>query len=129
MVVEQYSIGLDLGGTNLRAAAVNRDGTLMDSVSGRTPYTAGREAIVRDMVDSIDALRGRFGRDKLCGIGVAVPGFIFATGFSGHGFAMGPIIGKVLAEIIADGKSSFDLRAMEYARFAEGRVGKPKSVV
>ncbi len=58
-----------------------------------------------------------------------VPGFIFATGFSGHGFAMGPIVGKLLAELIVDGKPSLDIRDMEYRRFKEGRIGKPKNVV
>ena len=58
-----------------------------------------------------------------------VPGFIFATGFSGHGLALGPIAGKLTAELIADGYPSLDLHHMDYARFAEGRVGKPKSVV
>ncbi|RIK45046.1 MAG: hypothetical protein DCC58_07435 [Chloroflexi bacterium] len=59
----------------------------------------------------------------------APQGFIFATGFSGHGFAMGPIVGKVLAELIVDGAPSIDLHDLAYSRFAEGRVGKPKSVV
>lgn len=59
----------------------------------------------------------------------AVPGFIFATGFSGHGLALGPIAGKLTAELIADGQPSLDIHHMDYARFAEGRVGKPKSVV
>jgi glucokinase len=72
----EYSIGLDLGGTNLRAAAVARDGRMLDSVSGKTAYSAGREAIVRDMVDAIMALRARLGAAGLAGIGVAVPGFI-----------------------------------------------------
>lgn len=56
-------------------------------------------------------------------------GFIFATGFSGHGFAMGPIAGKLMAELIVDGKPSIDLFDLSYGRFAEGRIGKPKSVV
>lgn len=59
----------------------------------------------------------------------AVPGFIFATGFSGHGLALGPIAGKLTAELIADGQPSLDIRHMDYARFAEGRAGKPRSVV
>jgi glucokinase len=71
-----FSIGLDLGGTNLRAAAVTRDGTMLDSVSGKTAYSAGREAIVSDMVEAIVTLRERWGTVKLAGIGVAVPGFI-----------------------------------------------------
>lgn len=58
-----------------------------------------------------------------------VPGFVFATGFSGHGLALGPIAGKLTAELIAHGKPSLDIHAMDYARFAERRVGKPKSVV
>jgi len=72
----EYSIGLDLGGTNLRAAAVARDGRMLDSVAGKTAYSAGREAIVGDMVDAIVALRERLGAMGLAGIGVAVPGFI-----------------------------------------------------
>ena len=59
----------------------------------------------------------------------APQGFIFATGFSGHGFAMGPIVGRLLAELIADGAPSIDLQDLSYRRFADGRIGKPKSVV
>jgi len=72
----EYSIGLDLGGTNLRAAAVARDGRMIDSVSGKTAYSAGREAIIGDMVEAITTLRERWGATGLAGIGVAVPGFI-----------------------------------------------------
>ncbi|MBI4276951.1 MAG: FAD-binding oxidoreductase, partial [Armatimonadetes bacterium] len=56
-------------------------------------------------------------------------GFIFATGFSGHGFAMGPIAGRLLAELIVDGQPSLDLRAFRFARFAEGDVGPSRSLV
>ena len=72
----EYSIGLDLGGTNLRAAAVDHTGKMLDSVTGRTQYSEGREAIVHDMVAAIEAMRHRFGKDNLAGIGIGVPGFI-----------------------------------------------------
>lgn len=72
----EYSIGLDLGGTNLRAAAVDRTGRMLDKVYGKTQYSEGREAIVRDMVEAIEAMRDRFGKDTLSGIGIGVPGFI-----------------------------------------------------
>lgn len=58
-----------------------------------------------------------------------VGGFIFATGFSGHGFAMGPVAGKLIAELIVDGQPSLDLHDLSYNRFREGRVGKPRNVV
>jgi glucokinase len=72
----EYSIGLDLGGTNLRAAAIDRNGTMLSSVAGKTAYSAGREAIVSEMVEAIDSLRREIGVSSLAGIGVAVPGFI-----------------------------------------------------
>jgi glucokinase len=72
----EYSIGLDLGGTNLRAAAVDREGKLIERVAGKTAYSAGREAILGEMVEAISTLRERCGATGLAGIGVAVPGFI-----------------------------------------------------
>ncbi|MBI2680784.1 MAG: ROK family protein [Candidatus Solibacter usitatus] len=72
----EYSIGLDLGGTNLRAGAIDKSGKLLEKVSGATPLAAGREPVLDDMVAVISQLRSRCGRDGLAGIGVGVPGFI-----------------------------------------------------
>jgi glycine/D-amino acid oxidase-like deaminating enzyme len=56
-------------------------------------------------------------------------GFVLATGFSGHGFAMGPIAGRLVAELIVDGKASLDITGFRFSRFAEGAVGKPRNVL
>jgi glucokinase len=72
----EYTIGLDLGGTNLRAAAIDQTGKMLEKVAGRTNYSEGREAIVDDMIASIRLLRDQLGRENLAGIGVVVPGFI-----------------------------------------------------
>lgn len=58
-----------------------------------------------------------------------VEGFIFATGFSGHGFAMGPIVGRVLSELILDGQPSVDISNLSYSRFRDGKIGKPRNVI
>jgi glucokinase len=71
----EFSIGLDLGGTNLRAAAVDQDGTLLELISGKTNLAEGREAVIGDMVESIQALRGRH-QGRFTGVGIGVPGFI-----------------------------------------------------
>jgi glucokinase len=71
-----FSIGVDLGGTNLRAAAVDRSGKMVDRVAGGTARSAGREAILSEMTDAIVTLRDRCGAKDLAGIGVGVPGFI-----------------------------------------------------
>jgi len=77
LLMAEYSIGLDLGGTNLRAAAIDPDGKLIDRVAGNhTTHGASREAILSEMVDAISALRSRVGAHSLAGIGVSVPGFI-----------------------------------------------------
>jgi glucokinase len=72
----QYSIGIDLGGTNLRAAAIDESGKMLDKIAGSTNFTEGRDAVLGDIVSSIAKLRDRFGAERLAGIGVGVPGFI-----------------------------------------------------
>jgi glycine/D-amino acid oxidase-like deaminating enzyme len=56
-------------------------------------------------------------------------GFVFATGFSGHGFAMGPIAGRLVSELIVDGKTSLDIAGFRFSRFAEGAIVRPRSVL
>ena len=41
-----------------------------------------------------------------------------ATGFTGHGFALSPIVGQLLSELIVDGAPSLPLDAFRYIRFA-----------
>jgi len=72
----EYAIGMDLGGTNLRAAAIDKAGTLLEKISGATDFAAGREAVIGDMAAAISTLRDKYGADGLAGIGVGVPGFI-----------------------------------------------------
>jgi glucokinase len=71
-----YSIGIDIGGTNLRAAAIDRSGKMIDKIDAATNFKAGREAVLSDIVSAIEALRGKHGPSGLAGIGVGVPGFI-----------------------------------------------------
>jgi sarcosine oxidase subunit beta len=59
-----------------------------------------------------------------------VEGYYIVTGFSGHGFMHGPISGKLMSEIILDGKaSSLDVSMLDLARFGEGRLIHEYNVV
>ena len=71
-----YSIGLDLGGTNLRGAAIDRGGNILEKIAGNTRLAAGKEALLDEMARVISSLKARWGGDGLAGIGVGVPGFI-----------------------------------------------------
>lgn len=73
--MSDFSIGVDLGGTNLRAAAIDRNGTVLDKTSGSTNLSGGRDAVIDDIVDAIKNLESKVG-GKLAGVGVGVPGFI-----------------------------------------------------
>lgn len=46
-----------------------------------------------------------------------VPGLILACGFSGHGFAIGPAVGRVLAEIVVGAPPCVDVSGLCYDRF------------
>jgi glucokinase len=72
----EYSIGVDLGGTNLRAAAVTADGTMLQKISGSTDLHEGRDAVIADMIHAINRLKTSCGTAKLMGVGIGVPGFI-----------------------------------------------------
>lgn len=71
----EYSIGVDLGGTNLRAAAIGPGGEMIEKISGRAQLSAGRDAVVDDMVNAIKTLQAKLG-GQLAGVGIGVPGFI-----------------------------------------------------
>ncbi len=49
-----------------------------------------------------------------------VPGFHLATGFSGHGFGIGPGAGRVTAELVTGQTPSVDLTPFRFRRFADG---------
>ena len=49
-------------------------------------------------------------------------GFFVAGGHSGHGFQHGPIVGKLMAELILTGHSSIDISALSIERFRAGKA-------
>ena len=56
-------------------------------------------------------------------------GLIVATGLSGHGFALGPILGEVVADLATAGSTPFDLRPLRLSRFAKGDYERAKSIL
>jgi sarcosine oxidase subunit beta len=65
---------------------------------------AGLEAETEDVVPILGAVPG-------------VDGLLLATGFSGHGFALAPYIGVLLADLIASGATAIPLDELSLARF------------
>ncbi len=55
----------------------------------------------------------------------SVPGFFIATGFSGHGFGIGPGAGKLVADMVAGDATMVDPTPFRLARFTDGSNPQP----
>lgn len=72
-----FAIGVDLGGTNLRIAAVDERGMLLEKVTTGTRVALGRDQVINDMCDAIRALSAKFQASRtMLGAGIGVPGII-----------------------------------------------------
>jgi glucokinase len=72
-----FSIGVDLGGTNLRIAAVSDHGQLLEKVTLGTKLALGRDHVIDEMCEAIQRLSGKYkATGKLLGAGIGVPGLI-----------------------------------------------------
>jgi glucokinase len=72
-----FAIGVDLGGTNLRIAAVEESGRVLQSLSTATELARGRDFVIAEMALAVRELARQFSSThKLQGIGVGIPGII-----------------------------------------------------
>lgn len=72
-----YAIGVDLGGTNLRIAAVDDNGQLLQKLTTGTKVSLGRDAVIDEMTSAIRDLVAKLGDEsRLAGVGIGVPGII-----------------------------------------------------
>jgi glycine/D-amino acid oxidase-like deaminating enzyme len=54
-----------------------------------------------------------------------LPGFFIATGFTGHGFGIGPGAGRLMAEIVTGETPVVDPAPFRYSRFTDGSRPQP----
>ena len=67
----RYSIGIDVGGTNIRIAVVDEDGNLYDVIKESTKAKTidGLKEQILELISKID-----YKKYNVCGIGIGVPG-------------------------------------------------------
>ncbi|MEA4953026.1 Sarcosine oxidase subunit beta [bioreactor metagenome] len=58
-----------------------------------------------------------------------VKNFYHSTGYSGHGFMLAPVAGKILAQHITGKKPDIDFSMLDYRRFARGEHIRESNVV
>src|SRR5579872_2850444 len=54
-----------------------------------------------------------------------LPGFFIATGFSGHGFGIGPGAGRLVADMVSGGPTIVDPAPFRLSRFTDGSNPRP----
>jgi glycine/D-amino acid oxidase-like deaminating enzyme len=77
---------------------------------------AGMVETSPDVVPIIEEVRG-------------IPGFSIATGFSGHGFGIGPGAGKAIAGMLTGDDAGIDLSPFRLSRFFDGTPIRPQTSV
>ncbi|MEO8727360.1 MAG: ROK family protein [Acidobacteriaceae bacterium] len=72
-----FAIGVDLGGTNLRIAAVDQNGNQLETITTSTEVKRGRDSVIRDMCRDIKTLQQKYeSQYHFAGTGIGVPGII-----------------------------------------------------
>jgi glucokinase len=72
-----FSIGVDLGGTHLRIAAVSAEGQLLEKVTLGTKTALGPDHVITEMCDAIQRLTAQYQQSgKFLGAGLGIPGII-----------------------------------------------------
>jgi len=72
-----YTIGVDMGGTNLRVAAITTDGQLLEKITLGVKVAMGRDYVIGEMCDAIHSLTDKYrSTGTFVGAGIGVPGII-----------------------------------------------------
>src|SRR5947209_20144916 len=72
-----FTIGVDMGGTNLRVAAIGTDGQLLEKITLGVKVALGRDYVIGEMCDAILRLTSQYkSSGRFVGAGIGVPGII-----------------------------------------------------
>ena len=57
----------------------------------------------------------------------ALPGLVISTGFSGHGFGIGPGAGRLTADLVSGKRPIVDPTPFRFGRFSDGTNLRPQA--
>lgn len=77
-VMKKYSVGIDIGGTNIPSAIIDDNGKVIYSIHKEISGANNAEVVIKKITDSINALLDYFDNNikggKIMGVGLGVPG-------------------------------------------------------
>jgi glucokinase len=76
--VSRFAIGVDLGGTNLRIAAVEESGQLLDRIALSVRSLGNRDGVIEELCRSVEEIASKQSRTRtFAGLGAGVPGILY----------------------------------------------------
>jgi glucokinase len=76
----KYVIGVDLGGTFLKAGAVSEQGEVLHQISVPSDAEIDPKAVVQRIASAVQVIKEKFGDDQLLGVGIGAPGIVDLDG-------------------------------------------------
>lgn len=74
--MEDIVLAVDLGGTNIRVAAINEEGIIKKRVQTPTLAHEGEASVLRSLLSALDGVYRTFLKDRIKGVGVGIAGAI-----------------------------------------------------
>lgn len=127
--MKEKTLAVDIGGTRVRAAIIDRRGTIVRWHSTSTLAKEGREAILGRIVEVVERVSESEDSESLAGIGVSQPGLTEpGTGLLHNapnlpgwsGFALAPVLAERFS-LVAIGANDANAAAIGVHRFGVGR--------
>jgi glucokinase len=72
--MDKFAIALDLGGSQLRSALVDRHGRVLNRVVVPTAATSGADVVIEQLIDAAVAMTSGVETDQVLGVGLSAPG-------------------------------------------------------
>ncbi len=76
MSTQQYFLGIDLGATTVKTGCVSLEGRILSETKVSTEAHLGPQAVVQQIMKTIDSMVEQFGNDSFEAIGIGAPGIV-----------------------------------------------------
>lgn len=130
METVSFAVGVDLGGTTIKAGSVDAEGTILHQIAIASHAAEGPQAVIQQLRTAIEEILGKHPDSPCIGIGVGSPGVVTNDGFVKHPPNFAGWNELALANTLG---KSFPLRVVvendaNVAAIAESRFGAGKEV-
>src|SRR3989442_790038 len=79
-----FAVGIDLGGTTIKAGSVDRKGNIIHQIAVASKASKGPQGVIQQLEFAIQDILGRHKISECIGIGIGSPGVVDETGVVKH---------------------------------------------